>query len=156
MEPRVTDSVAVSISAPKEVVWELISDVTRIGRYSPETFEAQWLGGANGPAVGAKFRGHVKRNQKGPTYWTTCEVTECIPGERFAFAVGSAAKPFNSWGYIISGEGESCTLTEWYRLPNTFAVRLYWALLGPFRSKTNGRGMLATLNAIKAEVENSR
>ena len=34
-----------------------MSDVTKIGSYSPETFEAQWLDGATGPAVGARFRG---------------------------------------------------------------------------------------------------
>ena len=61
------DSVTVHMSAPaEEVVWELVSDVTSIGKFSPETFEAEWLDGATGPAVGARFRGHVKRNGKGP------------------------------------------------------------------------------------------
>ena len=55
-------------------VWDLVSDVTKIGRYSPETFEAEWIDGPTGPAVGASFRGHVKRNGKGPIYWTTCTV----------------------------------------------------------------------------------
>ena len=64
------DSVTVHMVASPERVWGLVSDVTRIGRYSPETFEAQWIDGATGPAVGAKFRGHVKRNRKGPVYWT--------------------------------------------------------------------------------------
>ena len=59
------DSVTVHMAAPPERVWELVSDVTRIGSYSPETFEAEWLDGATGPAVGAKFRGHVKRNGRG-------------------------------------------------------------------------------------------
>ena len=68
-------SVTVNVQAPPEPVWDLVSDVTKIGRYSPETFEAEWLDGAHGPAVGARFRGHVKRNGKGPTYWTTCTVT---------------------------------------------------------------------------------
>ena len=40
------DSVTVRMAAPPEKVWALVSDVTRIGRYSPETFEAQWLDGA--------------------------------------------------------------------------------------------------------------
>ena len=31
----------------------MVSDVTRIGEFSPETFEAEWLDGATGPAVGA-------------------------------------------------------------------------------------------------------
>ena len=56
------DSVTIHMSAPPEQVWDLVSDVTRIGSYSPETFEAEWIDGATGPAVGARFRGHVKRN----------------------------------------------------------------------------------------------
>ena len=68
-----------TMAADPTSVYALVSDVTRIGRYSPETFEAEWLDGATGPAVGAKFRGHVKRNQKGPTYWTTCTVVASEP-----------------------------------------------------------------------------
>jgi len=60
------DSVTVHMDASPEAVRALVSDVTQIGRYSPETFEAEWLDGATGPAVGARFRGHVKRNGKGP------------------------------------------------------------------------------------------
>jgi hypothetical protein len=52
--------------------------------------EAEWLGGVNGPALGAKLRGHVKRNEIGPVYWTTCEVTACEPGREFGFSVSSA------------------------------------------------------------------
>ena len=47
------DSVTVHMAAPPERVWDLVSDITKIGSYSPETFEAEWLEGATGPAVGA-------------------------------------------------------------------------------------------------------
>ncbi len=57
----VRGSVTVRMSATPAQVWALISDITRIGECGPETFEAEWLGGATGPAVGAKFRGHVRR-----------------------------------------------------------------------------------------------
>ncbi|MEP6623116.1 MAG: SRPBCC family protein, partial [Acidimicrobiia bacterium] len=61
-------SVTIHMDASPEAIWALVSDVTRIGEYSPETFEAEWLDGATGPAVGVRFRGHVKRNGKGPIY----------------------------------------------------------------------------------------
>ena len=85
----------IDINASPEAVSSLISDVTQIGRFSPETFEAQWVDGAVGPAVGAKFRGHVRRNEKGPIYWTACTVTECDPGRgirlpRAVTAVGAS------------------------------------------------------------------
>ncbi len=43
------DSVTVHMSASPQAVWELVSDVTRIGEFSPETFEAEWIDGAAGP-----------------------------------------------------------------------------------------------------------
>ena len=46
------DSVTVHIDATPEQVWDLVSDVTKIGRYSPETFEAEWLDGVTEPALG--------------------------------------------------------------------------------------------------------
>ena len=60
-------------------------------RRSPETFEARWTRGHTGPEVGATFKGHVKRNGVGPTYWSPCRVTVCEPERVFEFAVGTEA-----------------------------------------------------------------
>jgi uncharacterized protein YndB with AHSA1/START domain len=147
------DSVTVHMAAPPDRIWELVSDVTRIGRYSPETFEAEWLDGATGPAVGARFRGHVKRNGKGPVYWTTCTVLTSTPGREFAFGVGSADKPINVWRYRLEPSGDGTDVTESFQLADVVAIRLYWALLGWARGKTNRNGMRTTLERIRAEVE---
>jgi uncharacterized protein YndB with AHSA1/START domain len=149
------DSVTVHIDAPPEKVWDLVSDVTKIGRYSPETFEAEWLEGATGPAVGAKFRGHVKRNGIGPIYWTTCTVRECVPSREFAFGVGPSDKPLNIWAYKLEPAGSGTDVTESFQLAQTRSLRLYWALLGWARGKTNRNGMRTTLERIKTEVETS-
>ena len=147
------DSVTVHMAAPADRIWELISDVTRIGSYSPETFEAEWLDGATGPAVGARFRGHVKRNGKGPVYWTTCTVLASTPGREFAFGVGSADKPINTWRYQLESAGDGTDVTESFQLADSAPIRLYWALLGWARGKTNRNGMRTTLERIRAEVE---
>jgi uncharacterized protein YndB with AHSA1/START domain len=147
------DKVTVHMAAPPEKVWDLVADVTKIGRYSPETFEAEWVDGATGPAVGAKFRGHVKRNGKGPVYWTTCSVTECVPGRVFAFGVGPENKPLNVWRYELEPAGDGTDVTESFQLANTALLRLYWAVLGWARGKTNREGMQTTLERIRAEVE---
>lgn len=147
------DSVTVHMEAPADRIWDLLSDVTRIGRYSPETFEAEWLDGATGPSVGARFRGHVKRNGRGPVYWTTCTVVECEPGKVFAFGVGSSDKPLNTWRYRCEPSGGGTDVTESFELADTAALRLYWALLGWARGRTNREGMRATLERVKAEVE---
>jgi uncharacterized protein YndB with AHSA1/START domain len=147
------DSVTVHINAPAQQIWELVSDVTRIGRYSPETFEAEWLDGATGPAVGAKFRGHVKRNGKGPVYWTTCTVRESEPGQIFSFGTGPSDDPLNIWSYRLESAGEGTDVTESFQLADKAWLRLYWALLGWTRGKTNRDGMRTTLERVKAEVE---
>ena len=142
------------MDAPADQIWELVSDVTRIGRYSPETFEAVWVEPATGPAVGAKFRGHVKRNGWGPTYWTTCTVTECEPGRAFLSGVGNGDVPLSTWGYRLEPSATGGTdVTESFALKPNFGLRLYWALLGWSRGKTNRNDMRTTLERIKAEVE---
>jgi uncharacterized protein YndB with AHSA1/START domain len=147
------DSVTVHMNAPAEKIWDLVSDVTQIGRYSPETFEAEWLDGATGPAVGAKFRGHVKRNGKGPKYWTTCTVLASEPGKEFTFGVGPSDKPLNVWSYTMAPSGEGTDVTESFTLSPTWWLRLYWTLLGWARGKTNRDGMRTTLERVKANVE---
>jgi hypothetical protein len=85
-------SATVTMSAPADKVWDLIADVRNTGRFSPEVFESEWLDGATGPALGARFRGHVKRNEIGPVYWTTCRVTACEPGVNSASTCWSAIR----------------------------------------------------------------
>lgn len=145
--------VTVSMDAPIEAVWSLISDITRIGEFSPETFEAEWLDGATGAAVGNRFRGHVKRNQKGPIYWSECKVTECEPEHIFGFAVVMNGKTLNNWRYELEPDGESTVVTESFRLEPTLANKIYWAGFGRLRKKTNIDGMRTTLERIKAVVE---
>ena len=147
------DSVTVHIEAPPEKVWDLVSDVTKIGRYSPETFEAEWLDGADGPAVGARFRGHVKRNGIGPIYWVTCTVMASVPGREFAFGTGDPEKPMNVWRYQLEPSGTGTDVTESFQLADILFFRFYWLILGWARGRTNRNGMRTTLERIKAEVE---
>lgn len=143
------------MNASAEKVWDLVSDVTKIGKYSPETFEAEWLDGATGPAVGVRFRGHVKRNGKGPIYWAECSITECEPNRLFTFGVGKPGKALNTWSYRLVPAGDGTDVTESFALKPNLGLKVYWALLGWSRAKTNRHGMQTTLNRIKAEVESA-
>jgi uncharacterized protein YndB with AHSA1/START domain len=145
--------VSLYMEAPPEKVWALVSDVTRIGEFSPETFEARWTRGSTGPEVGASFKGHVKRNGVGPTYWSPCQVTKCVEGEVFEFAVGTDDVTMNNWGYRLEPSGSGTKVTEYFRLEPALPMRLYWALLGPLRGRTNEKGMRTTLERMKAVVE---
>lgn len=148
------DSVTVHMAASADKIWNLISDVRNTGKFSPETFDAQWMDGATSPAVGVRFRGHVKRNQKGPTYWTVCRIVECERDRAFGFVVlGPGGQSVNTWRYRLQPAGDGTDVTESFELEPTLPLRIYWALLGWARGKTNRRGMLTTLNRIKAVVE---
>ena len=141
------------MAAPADRIWDLVSDVTRIGEFSPETFEAEWVGGATGPDTGARFRGHVKRNGKGPVYWTTCTVVACDPGREFAFGVGADDKPLNTWRYVLTPADGGTDVTESFELSPVPLLRLYWALLGWTRGRTNINGMRTTLERMKVAAE---
>ncbi len=145
--------VSLHIDATPAQVWALVSDVTRIGEFSPETFEARWRRGSTGPEVGARFKGHVKRNGVGPTYWSACEVTRCLPGEVFEFAVGTDQLTLTNWGYRLEADGSGTKVTEYFRLEPTLSMRVYWTLLGALRGRTNARGMRTTLERMKAVLE---
>jgi uncharacterized protein YndB with AHSA1/START domain len=150
--------VSMHMDAPPGEVWALVSDVTRIGEFSPETFEARWTRGSNGPEVGASFKGHVRRNGVGPTYWSPCQVTRCVENEVFEFAVGTDDVTVNNWGYRLEPEagadGRAGTrVTEYFRLEPVLPLRLYWSVLGHLRGRANEKGMRTTLERMKAVVE---
>jgi uncharacterized protein YndB with AHSA1/START domain len=145
--------VTVHIDAPPSQVWALVSDVTRIGEFSPETFEARWTRGSTGPEVGATFKGHVKRNGVGPTYWSACRVTRCEPERLFEFSVGTKEITVNNWGYRLEPDGDGTRVTEYFRMEPSLPTRVYWTLLGWTRGKTNEKGMRTTLERMKAVLE---
>jgi uncharacterized protein YndB with AHSA1/START domain len=98
-----------TMSAPPPAVYALISDVTRMAEWSPESAGAQWLTGRPG-TVGATFRGDNRRTW---TQWsTTCTVTAAEPGRRFAFAVESIGRPVSTWEYELEPHPDGCLVIE--------------------------------------------
>ena len=146
-------SVTVHMAAPADKIWNVISDITRTGEFSPEVFESEWLGGATGPALGATFRGHVRRNEIGPIYWTTCRVTACEPGREFGFAVLAGDKALNNWHYRLAPSGDGTDVTESFRLTDHVLTKLWRPLGGFLRENRNKRDMLRTLERVKAAAE---
>jgi Polyketide cyclase / dehydrase and lipid transport len=143
----------VHMTAPANKIWELIADIRNTGRFSPETFEAEWLGGATGPELGARFRGHVRRNEIGPVYWTKCEVTACEPGREFGFAVYVGDRVVNNWHYRLTPAGDGTDVTESFRLTPSPLNNVYMVFGGFLRRRRNIRDMTKTLQRIKDVVE---
>lgn len=97
------------VAAPASAVYDLITDITRMGEWSPENQGGDWLDGADGPAVGARFTG---RNQRKAGWTTTATVTEAEPGQAFGFAIGRVDRPDTRWRYAIVAGAGGCTVTE--------------------------------------------
>ena len=96
----------------------------------------------------------MRRNERGPTYWTTCTVIACEPEHEFAFAVGpTVERALNTWRYELRATDDGTAVTESFALKPTLGLRVYWTLLGWARGKRNRSDMERTLLRMKAIVE---
>lgn len=149
--------VSVDVAAAPSTLYALVSDVTRMGEWSPENVGCTWLGGARTPVVGARFKG---KNQRGWRRWSTVnEVIEAEPGEVFAFRTSSMGLPVAEWRYRFDGDENSgtCTVTEsWTDERGTLITiggRLATGVAD--RDTHNREGMRQTLAALRAAAETS-
>jgi len=146
-------SVQREIHAPAEQLWAMISDVTRMGEWSPETTGGAWLKGATGPAVGAKFKGV---NQNGKKTWSTvCTVTEADPGTAFVFRVDVGPLKVAEWSYRFTPAEGGCTVTEtWTDKRGGLVKKLGKPLSGvDDRATHNKAGMEQTLQHLAEAAE---
>ena len=145
-----------TIAAPPDQVWALISDVTRMGEWSPETTGCSWQGGATGPAPGARFKGE---NQAESKRWsTTCEVTACEPGRRFGFDVKVGPIAIARWEYDIEPTaGGSRVQESWTDQRNWLSKKLGALASGVHdRASHNRRTMEQTLDRLAAAAGNTQ
>ena len=150
-------SASVEIDAAPDVVWRLVSDITRMGEWSPEVERCAWEVGSTAPVVGAQFRGH---NRVGTKSWSTVsEIIESVPGRCLAFAVGGAAQPSSRWRYELTPiDGGRTRLTESMEGYRTGVVANLIRRLGTGvadRAEHNRKGIEETLQRIKAVAESA-
>ena len=75
------------IAASPETLYDMVSDLPRMGEFSPENTGGMWINGATGPEVGAEFRG---TNSHGDKHWATTAVIERAErGTAFVFRTPS-------------------------------------------------------------------
>ena len=141
------------IKASPEAVWNAITDITRMGEWSPECHTCEWKDGATGPAVGARFIGH---NRNGDKEWSTeAEITECVPNERFAFDGVFGDLRFAKWAYVIEPTADGCRVTEiWDDGRPDEVLEITTQISGVADRATHNRnGMEQTLERLAAAVE---
>jgi uncharacterized protein YndB with AHSA1/START domain len=148
-------SVSTRVEAPAPKVFALVSDLTRMGEWSPECVGVEWKGGATAAVPGAKFKGH---NKRGARRWsTTGTIVSVKPGQEFAFDVATVFNlPVARWTYRVDPVGDdACTLTETWTDRRGGLVNLLGMLATGVKDRKshNTDGMKETLARIKAAAE---
>lgn len=102
--------VSTEIAAPPERVWELVADLSQMGRWSPENEGVEWLKGATGPAVGVTFKGS---NRHGSRAWSTHgRITEATPSRALAFLINVGPFRVAEWRYELEPTPAGCRVVE--------------------------------------------
>jgi Polyketide cyclase / dehydrase and lipid transport len=103
-------SQSIEINASPEEVFRTVTDLPAMGRLSPENTGGEWLNGATGPAVGARFKG---RNANGAKTWTTTvTVVEFSAPSTFAFEVNVGPAKVARWAYAVEATPTGSRVTE--------------------------------------------
>ncbi len=154
MTPTVQESVLVAATPVR--AYETVSDVSRMGEFSPEATGAE--GATSGSLeLGARFKG---TNRSGRATWATqCRVVAADPGREFAFEVRAVGGPIAVWRYSFLEEPEGVRVTEtWEDLRTGLHGRLMslvaFVLTGVRdRAAHNRSTMRTTLAHLKTDLE---
>lgn len=142
---------SIEIVASPETVFATLTNLPEMGRLSPENTGGEWLAGASGPAVGAKFRG---TNARGDDKWsTTARVTTYDPPSRFVFHVTYGPFRVSRWEYQVEPTPGGCRVIEsWTEQRNAF-VRRSDKKSGFNRAEFTKESIRTTLERLKATCE---
>ena len=146
---------SVRIAATPQQVWDVVSDVTRTGEWSPECFRADWLDAhdpTRGPQVGARFRGCNRLRLVG-VWCSRCTITVCTPARELTWVVGDdASDPNSRWSFTMTPDGDGTMLSQaWSMLREPRVVLAYYRLIG--RAAALQVGARESLSRIKMLVE---
>lgn len=146
-------SESVFVARPAAELYAMVSDVTRMGEWSPVCRTCWWDDGA-GPAAGSWFTGRNVTPER--TWETRSQVEVADAGREFAFLVNNG---WARWGYTFEAVDGGTRLTEsWDFLPVGIAGfhERYGADADrqiDERTRAAHVGIPATLAAIKAVAE---
>ena len=143
---------SIEIAAPPAQVWELVSDLSNMSRWSPQVFKTFVRGGET--RQGAKM---ININRKGLLVWPTqAMVTTFEPGQKIAFRI---RENWTIWSFTLGPTADGGTrIVQRREAPkgiSDVSVRLTKAVLGGVDDFTADlvKGMNQTLSRIKADAE---
>lgn len=142
-----TASASVEVAAAPEALYDLVSDITKMARWSPECIQCTWIDAPG--QVGSRFRG---RNRRGPARWsTTAEVLIAHRPREFSFATLHRGEPATRWTYRFEPQGSVTRVTETFEAiatPRLIALAERWIIRN--RQAQLEAGMAETLERLKA------
>jgi polyketide cyclase/dehydrase/lipid transport protein len=149
-------SESVVVACSPEALYDMVSDVTRMGEWSP-VCRACWWDDGDGPRPGAWFTGRNELPER--TWETRSRVVAADRGREFAFVVGGSLV---RWGYTFAAADGGTLVTEsWEFLPDGIA-RFHdrFGADAPAqiadRAEAARNGIPVTLAAIKKAAESVR
>lgn len=140
-------SVSRDVASTPEAMWRLVTDLPRMGEWSPENRGGEWIN-AKGPAVGVRFKG---RNKNGKRSWsTTVEVIRCDEPRVFAFSLLVGKSKWCDWVYEIEPIPTGVRVTHsWIDHRSAFTSWLGGVVSGvKDRASHNAANMEKTLDAL--------
>ena len=148
-----TVSVSKEIEATSEEVWSLITDLPSMGRWSPENDGGDWIRGATGPELGAKFRG--KNSWKGRSWKGPVTITEYDAPRRFTFELRFGPLGGADWIFDIEPTSNGCKVTETWIDKETSFLRKVGVLTTRVtdRASHTRMSMETTLENLAKEIE---
>ena len=107
------DSRSLEIGATPARLYEMVADLSRMGDWSPECRQVEWLDGSTGPAEGARFIGHNTGGPGGLMKWSRRgRVVAAEPGREFAFVTEEGGREGTEWRYRFEPVAGGTRVTE--------------------------------------------
>ena len=108
-------SVSIEIPASPERVWELVTDIRVMPRFSTELQSTAWADGFGAAELGAQFLGTNRHPAIGE--WTTrSQVIDFEPLRLFGWAVGNPENPAAVWRFELTPMPAGTRLTYTARI----------------------------------------
>jgi len=148
------DSVELDIEADAETLYGMVSELPRIGEWSPECERVDWEGDVTVAVEGTTFVGH---NAVGPgrriRYSRHGRVLVADPGREFVFITDEGGRESTAWHYRFEAQADGRT-----RVTESYEVRWIptWARILDVPTNRHRElltGMRTTLERLKAAAE---
>lgn len=110
-----TAEVTQRVRCDVSTAWRYVTDISLPAQCSNELQSVEWLAGADGVAVGARFRGRSRHEAFGD-WETECEVVEVDDEKRWVWNVIGPDGVSATWGFEVEPTSDGVVIRQWGRM----------------------------------------